>query len=107
MESITIHGQYLTIILTVDRVEADQDYRVGIHLTAEIDDLTYRLDGILWRGAEFDWGFAEEPDNYEVDDAMEEVGEFLHSTNGIKFLRDAVRNAGYTFNEDGAARKPG
>lgn len=86
METITIHGQYQTITLTVDRVEVDQDYRVGIYLTAEIDDLAYRLDGILWRGAAFDWGFVEEPDTYEVEDAMEEAGEFLRSTKGIKFL---------------------
>lgn len=107
MEPITIHGQYLTTILTVDRVEADQDYRVDIYLTAEIDDLVYQLDGILWRGEEFDWGFAEEPNDYEIEDAFEDMGEYLNSPKGLEFLRNAVRTAGYMFREDGAIYRPG
>lgn len=106
METITICGQYLTTTLTVDRVETDQDYRVDIYLTADIDGTAYRLDGILWRGAEFDWSFAEEPDNYEVEDTMEEVGEFLYSSEGLEFLRSAVRKAGYTFKADGSVYSP-
>jgi len=106
MEPITICGQYLTTTLTVDRVETDQDYRVDIYLTADIDGTPYRLDGILWRGSDFEFGFDEEPDNYEVEDAMEKVGEFFYSTKGIEFLRAAVRKAGYTFKADGSVYSP-